>query len=70
MPPELDGFAVVQLLRSLGGSELVRLSSPQKTEMMQDMRRIEASCFAGNGQNEISKDELRRVARKWLRAAC
>ena len=70
MPSEIDGFVVVQLLRALGGSELVRLSSVQRSEMQQDIQRIQASCFGGNGQSKLSEDELRLVARKWLRAAC
>jgi hypothetical protein len=70
MPSEIDGFVVVQLLRALGDSELVRLSSVQRTEMQQDSRRIQASCFGGNGRSQLSEEELRLVARKWLRAAC
>jgi hypothetical protein len=70
MPSEIDGFVVVQLLRALGDSELVRLSSVQRTEMRQDSQRIQASCFGGNGRSQLSEEELRLVARKWLRAAC
>jgi hypothetical protein len=70
LPSEIDGFVVVQLLRALGDSELVRLSSVQRTEMQQDSRRIQASCFSGNGRSQLSEEELRLVARKWLRAAC
>jgi hypothetical protein len=69
MPSQLDGFVVVQLLRALGGSELVRMSSTQRSEMQQDAQRIQASCFGGNGHGQVSEDELRRVAQKWLRVA-
>ena len=69
MPSQIDGFVVVQLLRALGGSELVRMSSAQRSEMQQDMQRIQASCFGGNGHGKVSEDELRRVAQKWLRVA-
>lgn len=69
MPSEVDGFVVVQLLRALGGSELVRMSSAQRFEMQQDIQRIQASCFGANGHDKLSEDELRGVARKWLRAA-
>ncbi len=70
LPSEIDGFVVVQLLRALGGSELVRLSPVQRSEMQQDIHRIQASCFGGNVHSKLSEDELRLVARKWLRAAC
>jgi hypothetical protein len=69
MPKEMDGFAVVQLLRALGSSDLVRLSSAQRTEMSRDIQQIQANCFGTNGQESASEDELRRLARKWLRAA-
>lgn len=70
MPSEVDGFVVVQLLRALGGSKLVRLSPVQQAEMQQDIHRLQASCFGGNGQSKLSEQELRLVARKWLRVAC
>jgi len=69
MPTDVDGFVVVQLLRALGGSDLVRMSPAQRTEMQQDTQRIQASCFGHNGHEELSNDELRRVAKKWLRVA-
>ena len=69
MPSEIDGFVVVQLLRALGASELVRMSSAQRSEMQQDVQRIQASCFDGNGHQILSEEELRLVARKWLRLA-
>jgi len=68
MPPRLDGFVVVQLLRSLGSSHLVRLSDTQRREMRQEIGRIQKACFDGNGST-LSEDELRSVARKWLRVA-
>lgn len=69
LPSEIDGFVVVQLLRALGTSELVRMSSAQRSEMQQDIQRIQASCFAGNGHEKLPEEELRLVARKWLRLA-
>lgn len=69
LPSEIDGFVVVQLLRALGGSELVRMSSAHRSEMQQDIHRIQASCFGDNGPGKLSEDELRLVARKWLRVA-
>jgi hypothetical protein len=69
LPREIDGFVVVQLLRALAASELVRLSSAQRSEMQQDLDRIQASCFGDNGHRGLSDDELRLVARKWLRVA-
>lgn len=69
LPAELDGFVVVQLLRAIGGSELVRLSVAQRAEMQQDIQRIQAACFRGDGRGELPEDELRLLARKWLRAA-
>jgi hypothetical protein len=69
MPHEIDGFVVVQLLRALAGSELVRLSTKQRSEMQQEIKRIQATCFGAAG-SELSDDELRQVAKKWLRIAC
>lgn len=69
MPAKVDGFVVIQLLRALGESDLVRLASAQRAEMQQDVQRIQASCFGGDGHQPLSEDELRLVARKWLRAA-
>ena len=40
MPAQIDGFVVVQLLRSLGGSNLVRMSTAQRSEMQLDIERI------------------------------
>jgi hypothetical protein len=68
MPKEIDGFVTVQLLRALGGSELVRLSTRQREELRQEMCHIQTACFGKNG-SEISEEELRRVAKKWLRIA-
>lgn len=69
LPSQIDGFVVVQLLRALGSSKLVSMSSDQRSEMQQDIERIQASCFAGNGHEQYPEGELRLVARKWLRLA-
>jgi len=68
MPSQVDGFVVVQLLRSLGTSDLVRLSPRQRTEMQEEIDRVQKACFA-NGDG-VSEDELRRIARRWLKIAC
>ena len=68
MPAEVDPFVVVQLLRRLNASSLVRLNETQRQQMGNDIVRIERTCFS-NGSS-LSEDELRDVARKWLRAAC
>ncbi len=70
MPKKIDGFVAVQLLRSLGASDLVRLSAAQRAEMQQEIRRIQDACFSSNGHGTISEDELRKVTRKWLKIAC
>jgi hypothetical protein len=70
LPAEIDGFAVVQLLRALNSSELVRLSNAQRSEMQQDLQRIQAACFGSNGSAGITEKELRQLAKKWLRTAC
>ncbi len=69
MPQQIDGFVVVQLLRALAGSELVRLSTKQRDEMQEEIKRIQATCFGSNGSG-LSNEELRQVAKKWLRIAC
>ena len=68
MPAEIDGFVVVQLLRSLAASELVRLSNARRAEMQEDVDRIQNTCF-GNGSS-LSDEELRLLAKKWLKITC
>ncbi len=67
MPARVDGFVVVQLLRRLRSSELVRLTDAQRAQMLREIERIEAACFAGG--DGLSEDELRGAARRWLQAA-
>jgi len=69
VPAEVDAFNVVQLLRALERSELVRLTTRQHSEIQQEIEQIQASCFNGNG-SELSDEHLRRVAKKWLKTAC
>jgi len=69
VPPKLDGFVVVQLLKALDNSELVRMTDARRSEMQQEIRRIETTCFGNNGSG-LADEELRRVARKWLKIAC
>ena len=69
MPGEVDGFAVVALLRRLGTSPLVSLREPQQAELQQDLQRVQKACFGSNGST-MSEADLRGVAEKWLRVAC
>ena len=69
MPADVDGFAIVALLRRLHASPLVSLREPQRTELQQDLQRVQQTCFGGNG-NAMSEADLRGLAEKWLRAAC
>ena len=69
MPAEVDAFSLVQLLRALERSELVRLTTRQHDEMQQEIQQIQASSFDDNG-SELSDEHLRRVAKKWLKTAC
>lgn len=69
MPTEVDGFAVVALLRRLRTSPLVTLHEPQRQELQQDLQRVQQTCFGSNG-SKMSEADLRGVAEKWLRAAC
>jgi hypothetical protein len=68
MPARVDAFVVVQLLRALGASDLVRLSEAQQAQMRQEIERIQGACFGDNG-NGLSDGELRAVAKKWLKTA-
>jgi hypothetical protein len=69
LPEPIDGFVVVQLLRALGSSNLVRLNDLQRGKLQEEIQRLQTACF--NSQNgEPSEDELRGVARKWLKIAC
>ena len=69
MPGEVDGFAVVALLRRLRTSPLVQLGEPQRQELQQDLQRVQQTCFGASG-SAMSEADLRSVAEKWLRAAC
>ena len=69
MPREVDGFAVVALLRRLRTSPLVQLGEPQQQELQQDIQRVQQSCFDANA-GAMSETDLRTVAEKWLRTAC
>ena len=68
MPADLDGFAIVALLRRLRASPLVALAEPQKAELQQDLQRVQQTCF-DTKSNTMSETELRSVAEKWLRLA-
>ena len=68
MPADLDGFAIVALLRRLRASPLVALAEPQKAELQQDLQRVQQTCF-DTKSNKMSEAELRSVAEKWLRLA-
>lgn len=69
MPGDVDGFAVVALLRRLRSSPLVQLQEPQQAELQSDLQRVEQACF-GAGGGAMSEADLRGVAEKWLRVAC
>ena len=69
MPGEVDGFAVIALLRRMGTSPLVSLRDPQRQELQQDLQRVQQACFGAKG-GTMSETDLRGVAEKWLRAAC
>ena len=67
MPAEVDGFAVVALLRRLRTSPLVKLGESQQQELQQDLQRVQQTCFGSRSQ--MSEADLRSLAEKWLRAA-
>ncbi len=69
MPGEVDGFAVIALLRRMGTSPLVNLREPQQKELQQDLQRVQTACFGAKG-GTMSETELRGLVEKWLRAAC
>ncbi|MHA3774132.1 hypothetical protein ACXR0O_21595 [Verrucomicrobiota bacterium sgz303538] len=66
MPRDVDGFAVVALLRRLRASSLVHLQESQRMELQADIQRVQQSCFGASGAS-MSEGELRGVAEKWLR---
>lgn len=68
MPKDLDGFAVVALLRRMGTSPLVKLKEPQQKELQSDLKRVEQACF-GASDGALSETDLRSIASKWLRFA-
>jgi hypothetical protein len=69
MPGEVDGFAVVALLRRMGASPLVKLREKQQQDLQQDLQRVQQACFGADG-GAMSEADLRSIAQKWLRAAC
>ena len=68
MPAEVDGFAVVALLRRLCTSPLVDLKEKQHQELQADLKKVEQACF-GADDTAISESDLRSLASKWLRVA-
>ena len=68
MPKDVDGFAVVALLRRLCSSPLVKLKETQQRELQSDIKNVEQSCF-GAGAGKMSESDLRSIASKWLRSA-
>ncbi|MGV3663110.1 MAG: hypothetical protein ACO1TE_23190 [Prosthecobacter sp.] len=67
MPAEVDGFAVVALLRRLRNSPQVKLKDAQKQELQSDLKRIEQECFGAS--KPMPEADLRTIASKWLRCA-
>ncbi len=65
MPATVDGFAVVALLRKLGASPLVKFTAAQKSELQQDIERVQSGCFGGAAT--LTESDLRSLAEKWLR---
>jgi hypothetical protein len=68
MPKDVDGFAVVTLLRRLRTSPLVTLKEPEQQDLQRDIARVEQSCF-GTGGGVMSETDLRGIASKWLQIA-
>jgi len=68
LPERLDGFVVIELLRSIGTNGSIRLSEAQRGEMQREIERIERSCFGGDGAG-LAEEDLSNVAKKWLKIA-
>jgi hypothetical protein len=67
MPSDVDGFAVVALLRRLRSSPLIKLKEEQQDELQSDLESIEQSYFGA--ESTLQEDDLRKIASKWLRCA-
>ena len=65
MPATVDGFSVVALLRKLTASPLVKFTAAQKSELQQDIERVQSGCFGGAAT--LTEADLRSLAEKWLR---
>ena len=65
MPATVDGFSVVALLRKLAASPLVKFTAAQKSELQQDIDRVQSGCFGG--ATTLTEADLRSLAEKWLR---
>ncbi len=65
MPATVDGFSVVALLRKLTASPLVKFTAAQKSELQQDLERVQRGCFGG--ATTLTEADLRSLAEKWLR---
>ncbi|MEK0437065.1 MAG: hypothetical protein RLZZ233_36 [Verrucomicrobiota bacterium] len=65
MPATVDGFSVVALLRKLAASPLVKFTAAQKSELQQDIDRVQSGCFGG--ATTLTDADLRSLAEKWLR---
>jgi hypothetical protein len=69
MPERIDPFVIVRLLRSLTLSDLVKLNPEQKTNIQEEIKRIEESCFDPSKQ-QIDESDLKNTASKWLKLSC
>ena len=65
MPALVDGFSVVALLRKLTASPLVKFTAAQKSELQQDIERVQSGCFGG--ATTLNEADLKSLAEKWLR---
>jgi hypothetical protein len=65
MPADVDGFAVVALLRRLRSSPLVNLKETQQLELQSDIQSLQQTCFGA--ESALQEDDLRKIASKWLR---
>jgi hypothetical protein len=46
----------------------VKLKDSQQSDLLADLKRIEAACF-GASEGAMSESDLRAIASKWLRSA-
>jgi hypothetical protein len=68
MPKAITPFSVLDLLARISHDDSLKLTSEQRTELLQTIHGIEETFFARNG-DKVPEQNLESIASRWLVAA-